>query len=276
MKRNGRKNMNKSKQVAAPKTQPIRKKAFEKNNETVIRWLGSAGAHINSHGTNLMIDPMLNGFDMPLLIDMPIAPQDVLTLDAVLLTHCDNDHFSQPTCLALKDVCPVYHAPHYVASLCREIGLPGIGHGIGETFEVGPMTIRLTPADHAWQNESSKYSKIRTYQFDDYCGFWIDTPDGSIWVVGDSRLLEEQLHMEEPDVILFDFSDNGWHIGLDNAITLANVYPKADLILVHWGTVDAPEMDAFNGNPESLKGKIINEERIHVVAAGEAFILKNK
>ena len=45
-------------------------------------------------------------------------------------------------------------------------------------------------------------------------------------------------------------------------------------LLIHWGTVDAPDMDAFNGNPKSLEGRIINPERIHIVAPGEVFSLK--
>ena len=32
---------------------------------------------INDHGTVIMIDPLLEGFDMPLLIDMPIDVKDV-------------------------------------------------------------------------------------------------------------------------------------------------------------------------------------------------------
>ena len=43
---------------------------------------------------------------------------------------------------------------------------------------------------------------------------------------------------------------------------------------VHWGTVDAPEMNAFNGDPKSLNGRVVNPERIRVVAPGEAFVLK--
>lgn len=31
------------------------------------------------------------------------------------------------------------------------------------------MKIKLTPADHAWQNESSKYSKIRKYRLKISC-----------------------------------------------------------------------------------------------------------
>ena len=43
--------------------------------------------------------------------------------------------------------------------------------------------------------------------------------------------------------------------GLDNAIKLANTYPHTDLILIHWGTVDAPDMDCllYTSQNELLK-----------------------
>lgn len=79
--------------------------------------------------------------------------------------------------------------------------------------------------------------------------------------------------MPEPDVILFDFADNEWHITLEGAIKLANTYPSADLICIHWGTVDAPEMTPFNGNPENLFERVVHPERIKVLAPGEAYKL---
>ena len=263
-----------TKQAVAPRTIFMTEKDFQPIDESRIYWLSSAGVMINSHCTTLMIDPLLEGFDLPLLVEMPILPKDVPSLDGVLITHCDNDHFSRLTCKNLAPVTKSFHGPHYLAELFAEEDLKGNGYDIGESFEIGNMKIKLTPADHAWQNESSKYSKIRKYQFEDYCGYWIDTPDGTIWMVGDSRLLQEHLQMPEPDVMLFDFSDNSWHIGLDNAIKLANTYPNTELILIHWGTVDAPEMNAFNGDPKSLNGRVVNPERIRVVAPGEAFVLK--
>ena len=51
-----------------------------------------------------MVDPLLGGFDMPILIDMPVAAADVAHLDAVLVTHSDNDHYSVPTCRELAAV----------------------------------------------------------------------------------------------------------------------------------------------------------------------------
>ena len=257
-------------QAKAPKTIRFDESAFGSINDTEVRWLGNAGAFINSRGTTLMIDPLLKGFDMPLLIDMPIGTEGIPRLNAILITHSDNDHFSRVTCREITPVVREFHAPHYVASLMKEMSIDGKGHDIHEAFEVGNIKVTLTPADHAWQNEYPKY-KTREFKMEDYCGFWLDTPDGSIWAVGDSRLLEEQLNMPAPDVMLFDFSDSAWHIGFEGAVRLADAYPESKLILWHWGSVDAPNMKEFNGDPADLAARITNPERIIVLAPGEAY-----
>ena len=99
----------KTKQARPPATQPFDAQAFGASDRTTIRWTGNAGFFVNSRGTTFMIDPLLQGFDMPILIDMPIRPKDVPRLDAVLVTHSDNDHYSVPT---LRDLVPVTKAFH--------------------------------------------------------------------------------------------------------------------------------------------------------------------
>lgn len=265
---------NKGQAMAAP-TQHIENEAFNKIQHTEIRWMGNASMMINSRGTNIMIDPLLEGFDMPLLIDMPIMPRDIPQLDALLITHIDNDHFSKPTCKDVLDVCKSYHAPQYVAQVMNEEGIPGIGHNIGDTFYVNEIKITLTPTCHNWQQFSSKYN-YREWKEEDYCGYWIETEDGIIWLPGDSKLLDSHLNMPSPDMIFFDFCDNEWHITLDGAIKLANTYPKADLVCIHWGCVDAPDFSPFNGNPENLIEHIINPDRLKVLAPGEPLVLTKK
>lgn len=262
-------------QAMPSKITKVTKEAFEKINHTEIRWLGNASIMINSRGTNIMIDPLLEGFDMPLLFEMPILPQDIPNLDALLITHIDNDHFSRPTCKDVSSVCHSYHAPQYVAEVMNEEGILGTGHCIEDSFMVNNIKVTLTPARHNWQNGSKKY-QFREWKEEDYCGYWLDTPDGTIWLPGDSKLMDEHLKMPSPDVILFDFSDNDWHITLDGAIQLANTYPNADLICIHWGSVDAPEMSPFNGNPEVLINRVIHPQRIHVLAPGEPFSMTKK
>jgi L-ascorbate metabolism protein UlaG (beta-lactamase superfamily) len=222
-------------QARAPQTRPFGAEAFEAADATLLRWLGMAGFLINSRGTTLMADPLLGGFDMPVMIEFPIAAAEVPRLDAVLITHSDNDHYSVPTCRDLARVTREYHSTQYVASLMRQEGLPAYGHDIGERFAIGPVRVEVTPADHAWQNASPGASD-RIFQPEDCCGFWIDSPDGTIWAPGDSRLIpDHHLRMPTPDAMLFDFSASEWHFGLDGAIAMSNAYPRTPAAAVPLG-----------------------------------------
>lgn len=261
-------------QAKAPKTKPFGKEAFAKSNKTTLRWLSMAGFLINSRGTTLMVDPLLEGYDMPIMVDFPIAAKDVPSVDAILATHSDNDHYSVPTCKALAGVTKSYHSTVYVDSLMKNEKLPSFGHNIGDVFKVGKISVKLTPADHAWQNAYPGASK-RFFMPEDACGFWIETPDGTIWAPGDSRLMPAQLKMHNPDVILLDYSEDAeWHFGLEGSVKLINAYPNAQVLLGHWGTVDAPDFAPFNGDPMNLIKLAKNLKRIHVLAPGEPFTLK--
>ena len=105
---------------------PIKAEAFDSIDHTKVYWLGSAGILINTRGTTLMIDPLLEGFDMNTLFDSPILPNDVPSLDGILITHIDNDHFSRPTCKDLKGVCKSYHAPQYRIVSCDKAFLNSV------------------------------------------------------------------------------------------------------------------------------------------------------
>jgi L-ascorbate metabolism protein UlaG (beta-lactamase superfamily) len=261
-------------QARAPQTQPFGAEAFEAADQTVLRWLGMAGFLINSRGTTVMVDPLLGDFDMPVMIEFPITAADVPKLDAILVTHSDNDHYSVPTCRNLAAVTSEYHSTNYVSSLMEQEDLPAHGHGIGEHFEIGPVRVEVTPADHAWQNAFPGASD-RVFEMEDCCGFWLETPDGTIWAPGDSRLIRDHhLRMPVADAMLFDFSDSEWHFGLDGAIEMANAYPETPLLLYHWGSVDAPDFPPFNGDPASLPSRVVNPERIVVLAPGEPFVLR--
>jgi hypothetical protein len=141
------------------------------------------------------------------------------------------------------------------------------------TPSIGPVRAKLTPADHACQNAYPGMSK-RFFKNEDACGFWMETPDGTIRAPGDSRLMPEHLKFPAPDAILFDFSDSEWHFTLESAVNIANAYPNTALLLNHWGSVDAPDFTPFNANPKELYGKVVNPKRIYVLAPGEPFVLK--
>ncbi len=261
-------------QAKAPKTQPFGAGAFAASQQTAIRWLGSAGFFINSRGTTLMIDPLLEGFDMPIMIDQPILRKQVPHLDAVLITHADTDHYSVATCRDLKPVCHSFDSTKYVASVMQKAGLPASGYGIGDTFNVGPLRVKLTPVEHDWQNSFQRPGQ-RHVEKDECCGFWIETPDGTIWATGDSKLIPQQLQMPQMDAILLDYSEDAqFHFGLEGSIKLCNAYPNTPVLLGHWGTVDAPDFTPFNGDPQHLIARVVNPQRIQVLAPGQLFVLE--
>jgi hypothetical protein len=74
-------------------------------------------------------------------------------------------------------------------------------------------------------------------------------------------------------MMLFDFADNIWHIGFAGAVELANHYPESELLLIHWGCVDAPNYTPFNGDPERLEAAVTNPGRVHALALGEGLAL---
>ena len=260
-------------QAKAPPTQPFGAEAFKASNKTTVRWLGMAGFLVNSRGTTFMVDPLLEGYDMPLLMKFPITPKEVPHADAIFATHSDNDHYSIETFKDLSPVTKEYHSTIYVDSLMKNEGLPSFGDRIGDTFHFGSVQVKLIPADHAWQNAYPGASK-RFFKPEDACGFWFETPDGSIWAPGDSRRMQELLHLPTPDLILLDYSeDSAWHFGLEGSAELINAYPNTPVLLGHWGFVDAPDFIPFNGDPERLKKLAVNPKRIYVLAPGEPFTL---
>lgn len=262
-------------QAIAPKSIQLSKDVFLPQDNTRIYWLGNASILICSHGTNVLIDPWLTHFSLPLLVDIPLKIEDIPSIDGICITHIDFDHLSFETCSALKTSCEMFHAPNYVADVLKEKEYPVTKHDIHESFEIGSLKFTLTPTKHNWQSEKKEYD-YRIWKESDYCGYWIESMDGNIWLPSDSRLLEEHLHMPHPDLILFDFADEKWHITLNGAITLANTYPHSDLLCIHYGCIDAYDKKPINGNPNDVYQKISHPERLKVVAPGECYLLEKK
>ena len=55
---------------------------------------------------------------------------------------------------------------------------------------------------------------------------------------------------------------------------MAAAYPDTPLILWHWGSVDAPEWKEFNGDPDKLRARVVNPQRVVTLDPGQAYRLK--
>ncbi len=272
-------------QVSAPATHPLTLEAFDDISETSIWWLSGGGFLINSHGTLIMIDPVISmkpGSDkihetgLRMLVPLPIRAEDVPRLDAVLYTHADLDHIGTTTPLDLVRLGTKFSGTLPVVGQLEKLGVPlDQTHlfRIGEKFKIGSVNITVTPADHPWQLVDP-IKNGAPWGPGDCCGFVIHTQDGTIWCTGDTRILPAHLGMTGIDLLLLDVSNDPFHLGKENAILLANTLINADLIPYHYGTYDAPNKAAHNGDPTGLVQNIVRSaSRLHIFAPGEKYTL---
>lgn len=270
-------------QAQAPQTIPLPPNYADDAGETAVYWLSASGVLINSHGFNIMIDPLLSIIsDDPaigetsemLMTAPPIMATQVEKLDAVLYTHTDKDHLGPITAQHLMSTDAVFHGTPSVIGELNRLGVSperGVGHRPGETFHIGNLEITLTPAFHPHQLFNTDFEGY--FGPEDCCGYRITTQDGVIWIPGDSLLMNEHLEMQDVDLMFIDFSNNASHFGLDFAIGLANVHERADLIMYHWATYYGPNHDWCNADPAQAIPRLRHPERLHVLPPGAKYVL---
>lgn len=277
------------KQAVAPKVKKIMQEDFFDNGKTIVFWLGGAGALINSHGTTIMIDPIISHDSSDILIsevfgcklffqEPPILSTQIKTLNAVLFTHADEDHMGSITPRMLLRTQASFHGTRFVGRELMKQKIPYsriVTHQAMECFYINDIRIEITPALHPWQESRPDLFDWK-YSIDDCCGYRIITRDGIIWHPGDSQLLAQHFNNTDADLVFIDFSEDFYHFGSKNAIRLANHLHQANLIMYHWGTYDDPNDMCSNANPSDFKNQINNPERLFILAPGEPFILKKK
>lgn len=278
-------------QAIPPKTIFLSPSAFEDNGNTAVYWLGEAGVLINSRGTILMIDPVLSVIPAsilpgsallsevnasPCLIEPPIRAAHVRRLDAVLYTHSDDDHMGVVTAPILRDTGCAYHATGESAAKLQALGVPAARicvHPRQDCFTVGRVRVEMTLANHPWQKSDPEVFHGWHFSLDDCTGYKLYTPDGVIWIPGDSLPMAEHSDNDDVDLLFADFSDDPFHYGARNMADLANRLSAAKLVAYHWGTLDLPNFLPQNADPYQARSLIEPPERLRIVAAGEAVIL---
>ena len=265
-------------------TQQVPASFFDRRDDTIVSWLGSAGALINTRGTVLFIDPVIttvsrNGEQVAetghrLKTPFPIQASDVPRADAVLYTHADGDHFGRKTAEILNvNLKPVFIAPPPVQIRLQEMGVVGeriVTARDGASVQIGEAEVVVTPALHDWNEKNP-------WQRGDCCGFLVKTLDGTVWHPGDTRLLEELLAVKGVDVLFFDVAEARAHLGPEGSARLAETCGATDLIAYHYGTFEVPPGGPFGSDPKDCLG-LVEELSAYYrqLNPGDLFSLKRK
>ncbi len=241
----------------ALQTQPIPPQFFVQHDDTAVVWLGNAGALIQSRGTVVLIDPLIamierNGREVlesghRLKRPLPITAGTIPRVDAMLCTHTDIDHFGAQTAAILDQrLKPLFAGPPPVCARLNELNIPPerirMVHEENQ-FAIGCITVTVTPALHDWNPE-------HPFRREDCCGFLLETPGGTIWHPGDTRLLDEHLAIQGVDVLFFDVADARAHLGPAGSAQLAASCGAGDLIAYHYGTLDVAPGGPFGSDPD--------------------------
>ena len=249
---------------------------------TSVCWLGSAGVLVRSRGTKLLIDPVLTADPgeggclysevdgMRLLQPPPVFPCDLQDVDAVLYTHADEDHMGHRTAQQLGALGLSFHTTGFVARELQKLGIPAAqitAHPARDVFSVGSIQVRMTAASHSWQETMPEQYDWK-YTMEDCTGFWLNTPDGTIWDPGDTRLLPEHLAEQPANLVLMDYSDDPYHFGLRDAVRLSERQSPARLLMFHWGTF-ALDRACYNANPEQVRPLLRQPDRLLVTPMGQ-------
>jgi L-ascorbate metabolism protein UlaG (beta-lactamase superfamily) len=227
------------------KTIPINNSFFDKREDTLVTWLGMAGALINCRGTIIFIDPLISygaSNEMcetgnRLLVPLPITADNVPKADIICYTHADADHFAEKTAKILNSrLKPTFISPGPVIESLNKIGIEKSRIIKIKDFAVlsfGDVEIIITPALHNWQ-------KVNPWKREDCCGYLIRTPDGSIWHPGDTRLIPELEEIKNVDILFFDVAAVDSHLGPQGSARLAQTSGAKVMIAYHYGTFDLP------------------------------------
>jgi L-ascorbate metabolism protein UlaG (beta-lactamase superfamily) len=160
----------------------------------VVTWLGHAAVLVQMDGVNLLVDPLF--FSRSRLespgTEYKFDPRKLPDLDAVLITHGDNDHLNPNSLLRLPEDVPIVYPEIPEPRADYQVDMRGILSCLGfrklrpmvegQSFRVGPLEIVACPFDgECWDLPLRQLTYL------------VRGPSASLYFGADSRLDEESM-----------------------------------------------------------------------------------
>jgi L-ascorbate metabolism protein UlaG (beta-lactamase superfamily) len=115
---------------------------------TTVTYVGHATVRLLLDGTCLLTDPLLRTRVAHLRRRVPVAPDALRGIDAVLVSHAHYDHLDLPSLERLGREVPVI-LPHGCGSLLRQRRFAHVVEvEVGDTIAVGAVSVHATAAEH--------------------------------------------------------------------------------------------------------------------------------
>lgn len=139
-----------------------------------VTWIGHAGVLVQAGGTNLLVDPLFfSSSDPPErgCADPKLDPRALPRIDAILITHGDNDHLNPNSLAMLPPGTPIYIPRVGNAPAPYQVDLFGMLRVLGFTrvvevdewdaFRVGGLTVTACPFEgESWNLDLAKVTYL--------------------------------------------------------------------------------------------------------------------
>ena len=200
-----------------------------------MRWIGHSTVLISLDGIRLLTDPLLRALVAHLRRRVPVHPDALEPVDAVLVSHAHHDHLDFAS---LRRVGRATHvvAPRGLGSLLRRRGFTDVHEvDVGEVHEIGPVRVRATYAEHGGARPPfPRGAPALAYAV---------LGSRRLWFAGDTDLFPEMDGLV-PDLDVAFLPIWGWgpslgrgsHLDPERAAEAAALLRPRVAIPIHWGT----------------------------------------
>jgi L-ascorbate metabolism protein UlaG (beta-lactamase superfamily) len=201
-----------------------------------IDWLGHSTVLLRQGETRILTDPVLRRRLGPLVRRAALANPPIPDVDAVLISHLHHDHLDLPS-LRMLDRRARLLVPRGAGRSVAGLGFASVTElGIGETAQVGPITVTATPADH----DPNRFGPFGGRA--EPIGFLIEG-EARVYFAGDTDIFDEMAKLA-PGLDLALLPVWGWgpklghgHLDPDGAAETLRMLQPVTAIPIHWGTI---------------------------------------
>ncbi len=257
-----------------------------------VSYVGHASVLIQTHGVNLLVDPVWSQRASPLSFAGPrrvndpgILREDLPPLDGVLVSHNHYDHLDTAMLGWLARERPARVLTPLGNDTIMRAADPAIlaqAHDWGARVEVGPgVAVHFEPALH-WSARGLFDRRMALW-----CAFVIETPAGKIYHIADTGFGDGGLFhaMREKHggfrlaILPIGAYEPRWfmkdqHINPAEAVQIMEISGAARAMAHHWGTFQLTDED-IHAPPRALSAALEQggheAERFRVLRPGEVF-----